>query len=109
MTTVQLRKFCKEMQSRLGLSEWKISIRFSKECDMAGGEYAGHAFWKPEYREGEILVLRVQDEYEIKHTVCHELIHILLENHRDRPKRYDPMYERGLNALAEAILGKPEA
>ena len=100
MTIGELRASARYWQERLGLNDWKITIRQAKNSEMAGDEYAGHAYWIPEYPEGTILVRRGSGV----DIVLHELLHIRLEGHRPSPKRYDALYERALNALTDALL-----
>ncbi len=103
MRIAELRETCRYWQTELGLTDWRIHLRFPKAGEISQ-EYAGHTYWKPEYPEGLIIV----DRSAGAHTIVHELLHIRLEGHRIACKRYDPLYERALNCLAEALLKDPE-
>ncbi len=100
MTLKQLREAAKEWQSRLGLSDWKITVIRGDETNMAGDDYAGHAYWKPEYQEATIIIARGEG----LDVLIHELIHVRLEAHRECPRKYDALYERGINALTDAFI-----
>jgi len=100
----ELRKAAKYWQEKLNLTEWRIVVRFAKEEEMAGDEYAGHAYWVPEYPEATILLRRGEGE----HTLLHEMLHVRLEGAGLNPRKYNIGYERGINVLVEVLLGKPE-
>lgn len=104
MTLKELRKAIKIWQPKLGLDNWTITVLIGKDEDMAGEEYIGHCFWKPEYAEATIMVRKGAN----LHVLVHEAVHLLLEGHLVQPKRYDPLYERAINILTEALIGEKE-
>ena len=100
MTLKQLRSAAEEWKSRLGLNDWKITVLRGTKENMAGDEYEGHAYWKPEYSEATIIVAKGGG----LEVLVHEILHIRLEAHRPCPRKYDPLYERGINALTDAFI-----
>jgi Zn-dependent peptidase ImmA (M78 family) len=76
----------------------------SKDLDDCDGQ----ARWKTEYKHVVIHLASDQNDKELEETLVHELIHVLLEAHKNEPKnrRYDPLYERGLNVLSENLVSR---
>ena len=101
MTLREARKRADHWKKKLGLENYKFDIRRGK---MEGPEYVGHAYWKPEYQEAQILLRKDAGE----HDLLHEMLHVRLESHLAAPIDYDPLYERAINALVDALIGYPE-
>ena len=110
MRMIELRRALNQWRDRLGLANFKIELAqgralppgqepepFSK--DLAH-DCSGHTWWQAEYPEVLIVVRRGEDEA----TIVHELLHLRLEGHLTRPRKYDPLYERALNELADALV-----
>lgn len=107
MTQRQLTKLTKTWAHRLGIGDWKISVKFMPAEDMEDDQ--GQCWYYPEYRRADIHILREQDTQEgddsIEAAVVHELLHIVLEGHRPlEGGKYDAMFERGLNLIANALI-----
>lgn len=103
----ELRRKAEEYRQALGLTEWVIRVswgRPSENPDYSKGEMdadaTGNACWHTEECLAWIYLRRGSDN--LLETLIHELLHIRLEGHRD-PVRYDPLYERALNAIASAL------
>lgn len=113
MTLRELRRELPKWQSLMRLKDWKVKLHWGRpvvdrapdetKLEMAA-DCAGHIVWMPEY--GEALILLQKGEG--LHSMVHELFHLKLEGHSPKAKKYDPLYERALNDLTDAIIGEPE-
>ena len=101
MSIKELRTLVDQWKPRLGLENWKISVRWAKKGEVE--EYChGLVFWTTELATARILISKKSDDY--LHTVVHELLHIRLEGHLSEVHADDPLYEQALNKLAEALI-----
>lgn len=97
MTEQALRKYMREQQRKWQLSHWKITLLLDSEISE---ERAGSIGWSTDYHAATIRVNPETPESEQLITIRHELLHLLLEGHKDCTGRRDPMYERALNILS---------
>lgn len=111
MTLSEARAACKRWQARLKMADIKILVRYPKpEDDFDPKTTVATCWWHPEYSRGLLVIRRNANE----HDIVHELLHFRLEGHTclDSPaakrRRADVLYERALNAIAEALTGVPE-
>lgn len=111
MTLAHARKLCRKWQRRLKLSDHTIELRYPVPSDDFDAEnLAARCTWTPQYTWARILVTKNVTE----HDIVHELLHVRLEGHTSletadaKRRRADHLYERAINALAEALTGKPE-
>lgn len=112
MTLSEARKLCKKWQARLKMSDLKIHVRYPiPEDKFDPKETTACCWWHPEFSSrGLIIITKKVTE----HDIVHELLHFRLEGHTDlsskeaRARRNDAMYERAINALAQALTGTPE-
>lgn len=108
MTQSQLNRMVKSLQQRLHLEDWTISARFASPAQME--DAAGKTWWSTEHRNVEIWLLP-EDElkkynHRLRTVLTHELLHVVLGGHAEIPSTYDPMYERGLNIIADLLTRK---
>lgn len=111
MTLARARRLCKKWQGRLKMTDHVIELRFPVASDEFDKKTTvARCTWTPQYTWGRILVTRAVTE----HDIVHELLHLRLEGHTSldskeaKRKRGDFLYERAINALAEALTGVPE-
>jgi hypothetical protein len=115
-----LRRFTEAWALRLGLGTpdaggWGISVTWATKADAANGlisdEDAGSCVWMIEHREANIYLNKryAADLAELHLTIIHELLHIRLEGHLPRAKRYDPHYEHAINYLSGALRALAES
>ena len=111
----RLRAFTEAWASRLGLGDasdggWEISVLWATKTHESSGlidaDCAGSCSWMVEHKQAFIYVSRRMnaDWPEIQETLLHELLHIRLEGHLDRAKRYDAHYEHAINYLSKMLL-----
>jgi hypothetical protein len=105
----QLRQECVRWQHALDLKDWKIKLVWgvpTQEPDYWKGEMAldaqANSWWQPEESRAIIAIDRKCEDP--VGALIHELLHIRLEGHHEPyRKKYDIMYERGLNAIVESL------
>jgi len=101
MKLSELRQELPRFQARLRLQDWKLSVRWAKKGELADDEYGTLDPWGyPETHEISI-VLRRGDGL---HTMVHEMVHVKLEGHHQKERRYDPLYECAINHITDALL-----
>lgn len=108
MTTRELKKRVYDWQVVLGLSEWKITAKFVKKTEIPNA--VAETGWQPEWKEAEInfrfsryIALTGRS---VDHFIVHELLHILLEGHKEPRKGYDPLYEAAINIISDLLVMK---
>ena len=109
MTTYQLNQAANRWQRVLGMSEWEIVVKLAPGREMVqdGEPLEGSAWWIPESSPPSAEIkIRARSERQ-EETLVHELLHVRLEGHK-AVRKYDPMYERGLNAIASALMVRHE-
>lgn len=86
----------------LDAPEWrgKIRLHWGRKREM--GDAVGLCVWCPEYATADIALLR--GSADLEETVVHEVLHVVLEGHREETVEYSPMYERGLNRIAAGLM-----
>lgn len=104
MTIREARGFAEVWKNKLGLSNIKLEVRRPKPNEMEGKDHVAEAYWKPEFQHARILLRKDANI----HDIVHELLHCRLEGHQPTPREYDPLYERAINALVDALIGYPE-
>jgi hypothetical protein len=99
MTIFQSRRYAKHIQKKWRLTDWKLEVKHDDSLAANGEE--GCIEWNTDYKTATItLVSESRSEKQIKETIRHELLHLLLEGHKDCRER-DPMFEFGLNLISE--------
>lgn len=101
MTVAQVRRYAKHIQKKFRLTDWKIVVKFDNTLEQNGEE--GCIEWSTDYKTASIKLVADRTDSQIKETIRHEFLHLLLEGHKDCRDR-DPMFEFGLNLLSE-IMG----
>lgn len=108
----ELRSECLKWQAAIGLKDWKIKVVWgvpTKEPDYWKGEIdltsQANSWWQAEESRGIIAIYKKCEDP--LGALVHELIHVRLEGHHEPYKKsYDIMYERGINAITERLLGR---
>ncbi len=108
----ELRRDLAFWQDALGLQHWRITLKRGKAVKEDPKPFSNeildtavaHSWWAVESPNAVIALLPSQGT----HTLVHELLHIRLEGHLDCPAKYDALYERAINHLADALLGRPD-
>ena len=106
MTTRQLKTLAKLWQSRLQLTHWAIKVSFKSAKEM--GDKVGGVQYMPEHATAYIEILKTRDRKEkddtIEEDIIHELLHLVISGHRSKQEKYDELFERGINAIATALV-----
>lgn len=105
MTIHEARQILAEYQVLLDLGEWDIRLRWAKRGELEK-EDMGAVRWCTDTAQADMFVRRDLGHQELRDTVVHELIHIVLQGHADHNGKRDPMFERGINRVATAILAR---
>lgn len=112
MKLAKARKLCKKWQTKLRMSELDILVRFPVPKDKFDPEeFSASCWWHPEFSSKGVMIVRPNVD---EHDIVHELLHFRLEGHtylnskEAIRRRGDTLYERALNAIAEALTGVPE-
>lgn len=100
MTIRELRKECRKWQDLLGLSQWKIELRWATRTEAK--EAQGSAVWHPDEERAWIVVSRTSDQ---RATLIHELLHVRWEGHKPYGG-YSVHQERAINAITAALLSR---
>ena len=107
MTIRKARALVAYWQTVLGLTEWEIvEVRWCtpEEAD----EEDGHNNFYSEGPSSKIALRKDQDDYDMEVTIVHELLHLMVDGHKDIEKlvgrHYDRMHERALNRLAKILI-----
>jgi hypothetical protein len=106
----KVRLWTKAWLERLGLTEWRVAVRWATRRDIEAGLIAededGSVTWQVENHVAEILLSYrlIKDPEVALHTIVHECLHLRNESHLDKPRRYDSHYEHGLNEIAAALI-----
>lgn len=108
MTTRQLKKRVADWQVVLGLSEWKIDAKFVKKTEIKNA--IAETGWQPEWKEATVhfrssAYIKLTGR-SVDHFIVHELLHLLLEGHREPRSGYDPLYEAAINVIADLLIMK---
>lgn len=83
-------------QGRLNLREWKISVQWG-----ASRSTHGECTWKAEELVATVWVNKYSPGKE--NILIHELLHIVLQGHRECEGRASVELERAINRIAEAL------
>ena len=104
----QLSDLCVEWQRRLGLADWRVSIRYVRGWEISGAE--GRCSPEPSRRLALIAVLDPIDynpanewPQDVEVTVVHELLHCY-HHAGERGSREDLLLEQGVEATARALV-----
>ena len=100
MTIAEARQIAKKWQEILGLSHWKIDVRWAKKSDKMD-DYHGLIWWYTEEARAEIALNRKLADEE---TILHEEVHLAFEGHLPQPKDYDRLYEQSINRLVKVLI-----
>jgi hypothetical protein len=95
----ELQAYAELWQRRLGLTNWTVNLLWASTTEAEN--HWGLNYWHTEDALCTIKIARGDRRKE--HTVIHELIHLALEGHGEAHP-YDPMYERGINKLTDALM-----
>lgn len=96
----RVQRLLKLWQKRLELTEWKIELKLLPE---AADDCWGQIEWFADSREATMQITRDLGPWQLETTVVHELLHILLQGHRDY-EGYDVNDERAINTLAARLV-----
>jgi hypothetical protein len=107
VTIREARQILAEYRALLDLGEWDIRVRWSRQRELPDDEW-GSMLWNPDTATAIMVINRGArlTTAEIRSTVVHELLHVTLQGHRDHTGVREPMFERGLNRIAGAILAR---
>ena len=102
MNIRQLRKLLEFWVEILNLPEWKIEVKWGTKKNLE--ECVGRNYFSIEELDSLILIDKNGDD--IEGTLVHELLHLVLDGHRDvdLTNKYDPMLERAINRTAAAMI-----
>jgi len=101
----------KSWQRRLGMDDWRLTIRLVREKDLDKNTW-GNAEWDPNQKTGTISVLDPADynlrgaelRLDMECTIVHELVHIQVAPF-DAPK--ENVREDVVNRMMTALLNRP--
>ena len=107
----RLDRQLKSWQKRLGLEEWRLSLRVVRQSQLDPNSW-GTAEWNPKSKTGMINVLDPRDynlkgdalKLDLECTIVHELVHIQLS-----PLKADH-YAEGeevVNKIMTAVMNRP--
>lgn len=107
MTLKQCQAYVADYQERFKLGRWEIETRWAttKECNDNGVELCGFITWSKQIEYPSALI-RLNKQFcqgDIEQTIIHELLHLLLEGHKTKQRKYDPHYECALNILSRNL------
>jgi hypothetical protein len=103
MATIhEVRRATRKWQEILCLRDWRFFVKWGKVKDLARVEAVGLCVWTAEERAAEIVLARRQTDLES--TLVHEMLHVVLEGHKNYSGRYDVHQERIINGLAQGYL-----
>lgn len=102
MTQREILRALPFWQRALRLEDWRIEARTAPAREMShnGDECEGLCFIHQEEMFAEILLRRGATE----ETLVHEMLHVVFEGDSGL-RAYDALYERGLNRVAQALIG----
>jgi hypothetical protein len=101
----------KSWQRRLGMDDWRLTIRLVREKDLDKNTW-GNAEWDPNQKTGTISVLDPVDynlrgaelRLDMECTIVHELVHIQVAPF-DAPN--ENLREDVVNRIMTALLNRP--
>lgn len=103
MKLQELRAFCKLWAGKLGLSHWRIIIRWmTAEEEEEFPNINGFCFWSPDHTHGWIRISK--DSEDIRHTVIHEILHLRIEGSAPMTGKKNMPLEVCINAITAALL-----
>ena len=107
MTLRKTKEIVEQYRQKFKLAHYDIAVKFDRKLksDDDGSALCGCITWQPEYRQAQLHLnptVHSNDE-EMRRTVVHELAHLLLEGHQQKPNEYSGQYEFALNLLAELL------
>jgi Zn-dependent peptidase ImmA (M78 family) len=107
MRITEARAILAEYQALLDLGEWTIQVRWSHPGELEPDEWAA-VRWNTDTATADMYLNRrvKMSASDVRETIVHELLHVTLQGHADHTGTRDPMYERGLNRVAAAILAR---
>lgn len=100
MTLKQLRELKDSWQERLEIPEWTIKLHWAIPSRHKG--LSGFCDYQTEYRCANIWIAR--DEPSKEFFLVHELLHIVLEGHKEEQTPYDVHMERAINRISGALV-----
>lgn len=103
LTKAQINALIKKWQTKLRLQNWNIKLTLADTVDDLKGN-AGMMDWQTEYHSATIYLVRELPRRDMEETVIHELLHLLLEGHKNPVCKDLPLYESGLNTLSALLL-----
>lgn len=105
----EIRKEATHWQRELGLGDWEIQVNWGRPAAVPNfdkgemeADSVGNVCWHTEESVAWVYLRRGAGN--VQETLVHEMLHVRLEGHREAPMRYDPLYERALNAIATALV-----
>lgn len=111
MTQRTLTRLKNLWQKRLGLEDWKISATFCSEetfKEKIGGDSVGGCFWTADRKIAEIYIRKPSVLHslgdDLEDILVHEMLHILLEGHKEEIPPDDVNTERAINQLSAALI-----
>lgn len=103
MTIKRAREILAEYQALLDLGEWEIRVRWARNGELEANDM-GAVRWCTDTAQADMFLRRGLQERELRDTIIHELVHVTLQGHADHTGKRDPMFERGINRITDAIL-----
>jgi len=104
VTIREAREYVDRWKNRMDLSDWTIATRWGTKAEMIDekGDFClGYCDWDHENKTAKIRLAR--NRADTKHTIRHELVHLVLEGHREQPKRYVKPFETAIDRLSTAF------
>lgn len=100
MTISQLRTYARRWQRRMKLQEWDITVRWMTRKERAEyPDWNGFCTWSEQHKLAAIAISKESDD--IRHTVCHELLHLRWSGHAPQTDSPNVPEEVAINALAD--------
>lgn len=105
----ELRQLTKKWIDILELGEWKgrVKVNWGTEEELKNAEgdaLDGVNIFSTERRLSEVFINPELEDHQIIETLVHELLHLVVDGHKNSLGEYDAMHERALDRLAEAFV-----
>lgn len=117
MNLQQVRKLARMWQKDLGLTNWKIKVEWASKEDMAEEDFFGLNLYDPPTMTSTIKIRKNQTDAELKETVVHELLHLLMfplesaagYSIKSPTDQWETAMEQTINKLSELLVNGRQA
>lgn len=104
LTKAKIAALINKWKKKLRLQNWDIKFVLVDAEGLNG--CAGTLEWQTEYHSATMHLARELERPDMEETIIHELLHLLLEGHKNPVHRDVPLYESGLNTLSSLLIKK---